>query len=92
MKYKARPIEIVAEQWTTDSKPESVTVDSPGYGFVIGKQGKVACAIGDFIIEETDGSGFYPCAASIFNAKYDLIPEYPSTAEVGHQVSRLSGS
>jgi hypothetical protein len=90
-KYRAKPIEITAEQWTTESKPESVTLDTaPGYGFVTGKQGRVACTIGDFIIAEPDGSGFYPCAASIFRAKYDLIPEFPDGAEVGHQVSKLT--
>lgn len=91
-KYRARPSEIEAEQWTTDFKPEPVTVEGPGFGFVISKQGRVACAIDDFIITEPDGSGFYPCAPSIFRAKYDLIPEFTDGAEVGHQVSKLSGA
>lgn len=91
-KYRARPIEIDAEQWTTGFKPEPVTIENPGYGFVVGKQGRVACALDDFIIAESDGSGFYPCAPSIFRAKYDLIPEVDQNGPVGHQVNKLSGS
>jgi hypothetical protein len=92
MKYRAKPIEIEAEQWTSESKPAAVTEETPGYGFVTSKQGRVACALDDFIIAEPDGSGYYPCAPSIFRAKYDLIPEFDPGATVGHQVSKLSGS
>lgn len=90
-KYKAKPIEIDAERWTSDFKPAAVTVESPGYGFVVGKQGKVACALDDFIIAEPDGSGFYPCAPTIFRAKYDEILEPTPGVGVGHQVSKLTG-
>lgn len=91
-KYRTKPGEIEAEQWTAGYKPEGVTDEGQGYGFVISKQGKVACALDDFIIKEPDDSGFYPCAPSIFRGKYELIPEFPDGAEVGHQVNKLSGS
>lgn len=90
-KYRAKPVEVVAEQWTTEYKPASVTVEGPGHGFVVGKQGRVACGLDDFIITEPDGSGFYPCAPAIFRAKYELIPEFGAGGEVGHQKSVLKG-
>lgn len=34
---------------------------------------EVRACIGDYIIKELDGSGFYPCKPNIFHAKYEAI-------------------
>lgn len=35
------------------------------------RQGVVAANIGDWIIQESDGSGCYPCKPDVFKAKYE---------------------
>ncbi len=71
-KFISKPTEIEAEQFTgPGSHPEVVEYPacSPPY-MVRGKQGHVPVNVGDWIIAEADGSGFYPCAPDIFERKY----------------------
>lgn len=37
------------------------------------RQGEVPADIGDWIIQESDGSGCYPCKPDVFEAKYEPI-------------------
>ncbi len=44
-------------------------------GFLVaGKQGFVEVNKGDWIIQEPDGSGYYPCNPDIFKATYEAAP------------------
>lgn len=46
---------------------------APSHAVVLGKQGWVNVNPGDWIIEEQDGSGHYPCAPDVFAATYEPV-------------------
>jgi len=45
------------------------------------KHGNVLASIGDWIIKERDGSGYYPCTDADFTAKYDLPSDKPAQVQ-----------
>lgn len=82
-KYKKKPVIVNAQQYipTRDnSLPNGVhpanireEAHSP---YVITAQGqRVYVEHGDWIIEEPDGRGFYPCKPDIFDDTYELVNE-----------------
>lgn len=87
MLYKYKPIDpttrIEALQWTGKNiaevsefvgKDNDHGVMDLGRIFVLWckkSNGDVQVPIGDYIVLEPDGDGFYPCAEIIFEAKYE---------------------
>ena len=48
--------------------------DWAAMGVIETKSGPHTISPGDWIIAEPDGSGFYPCAASVFERLYEPVP------------------
>lgn len=86
-KFRKKPITVEANQLTgemsiADAKQIGACFDRhPGLVTVLHvhtKQGQVvAVSPGEWIIRETDGSGFYPCDPEMFDATYELEPVFP---------------
>lgn len=88
-KFRSRPVEVEAVQWFKPGDHPAVErkplydlagpINNPrrlGWSFeVLGKQGWSRVNPGDWIITEPDGSGHYPCADSVFCAKYEEITD-----------------
>lgn len=83
-KYRSKPVEIEAVQLTTqraidyknevERMPEGLEYIRHGGHFAChGRQGFVLASVNDWIIQELDGSGCYPCAPDVFSAKYEPI-------------------
>lgn len=87
MKYRSKPVIVEAVQWNkpgdhpavcavehfnTSARPAAWEIE--GYS-VRGKQGWSCVNPGDWIITEPDGSGHYPCADSVFRAKYEPVED-----------------
>lgn len=43
------------------------------YAHCVTRQGEVPVVLGDWVIQESDGSGCYPCKPDVFAAKYEAI-------------------
>lgn len=69
--YTTKPFKIVAEQWNGGPHP-AITVES-NVALVAGAQGAVQIYPSDYIIVGPQGNGFYPCAASVFEKKYEAV-------------------
>jgi hypothetical protein len=78
--YRARPVEVQAEQWFPDRQVTGVfrsdNDPSPGkcrYYVVTIHEQRAFLAAGDYVVTEPDGVHCYPCKKEIFEAKYDLV-------------------
>lgn len=87
MRYKTKPVEIEAYEWTGDidvvTWADSVS-DGAGTGlrlvdsvlgvklFVDTLEGTMRAEVGDFIICGLNGE-FYPCKPDIFHKKYEAV-------------------
>lgn len=80
MKYKTKPCEIEAIQYTGKNGTEilhfmfpDLEEDATSFNETIKTlEGKMRCSKGDYIIKGLKGE-FYPCKPDIFEMKYDLI-------------------
>jgi hypothetical protein len=81
MKYRKKPVEIEAIQWTGDnlveisqfmtngrydSKTQTIQIET--------LEGTMSANIGDYIIKGVKGE-FYPCKPDIFEQTYDKVGE-----------------
>jgi hypothetical protein len=85
-KFRKRPVEIEAIQYTGDNKFEvsewAIQDNGAGaveYGFdesllIHTLEGTMRAQVGDWIIKGVEGE-FYPCKPGIFAQTYDPIPE-----------------
>ena len=92
MKFRSKPVEIEAVQWTGDNEDEVAALVVP-VGVPLGllfrperlwvAKSRAWCdlPVGHWIIKEPDGSGFYPCAPEIFSNRWELIPEVSGGAD-----------
>lgn len=80
--YRRKPTTCEAWQWDGDYDavieflvPQAADVYGDGeLAFrVIKSQSSARIPLGDWIIREADGSGFYPCAADVFAATYEPV-------------------
>lgn len=79
MKYRKKPVEIEAIQYTEDNYDEIYNfLGKKNEGFM-GKwfiietlEGNMTCTIGDYVIKGVKGE-FYPCKPGIFELTYEKI-------------------
>lgn len=82
MKYRAKPVEIEAIQWTGKNTKEVIEFTrylSANYKEndinvlgILTLEGAMIAHIGDYIIKGINNE-FYPCKPDIFNEKYEEI-------------------
>lgn len=83
-KYRTKPCEIMAMQWTGDNF-EDIRWFTKGNAYmermygtmkeelvIVTLEGHMIASIGDFIIEGLRGE-FYPCKPDVFHKKYEEI-------------------
>jgi hypothetical protein len=77
MKYRKKPVEIDAIQWTGDNKLE--IFDFCNMSYITNQElriqtleGYMTASIGDYIIKGVMGE-FYPCKPDIFEMTYEKI-------------------
>lgn len=70
-RFIKKPIAVEASQFTKTGDHLAVKTDPIGRHYVRGRQGLVEVHLGDWIIREADGSGYYPCAPDVFAAQYE---------------------
>lgn len=75
MKFQSKPIEIEATRFEKDGDhPSVVKTEGPQGRFEVrGHQGYSTVNLGDWIIAEPDGDGFYPCDPVTFERKYEPV-------------------
>jgi hypothetical protein len=79
MKYKTKPVEIDAIQYTGDNGTEilrfmfpDIEPDAEAFDETIKTlEGEMHCSVGDYIIRGLKGE-YYPCKPDIFEMKYEL--------------------
>lgn len=86
MRYRTKPCEIEAVQWTGKNPSEIMMfVGESNYTmhwnphktpiFIIHTlEGNMAASIGDYIIRGLRGE-YYPCKPDVFQQKYEVIPD-----------------
>lgn len=84
MRYKKKPVEIEAVQWTGENLEEVIAfckfvkLAREGRGainlYISTFEGIYACSKGDYIIKGIAGE-FYPCKPDIFKATYEEVGE-----------------
>lgn len=82
MKYRKKPIEIEAVQWTGNNLAELRKMEGfnnahiclDGVLKLATLEGITAASIGDFIIKGVQGE-FYPCKPDIFEQTYEAVEE-----------------
>ena len=79
-KYRKKPVEIEALQWTGANVTEVITfvghkvrLAMPNVLVIETLEGRMHASPGDFIIRGVAGE-FYPCKPEIFAQTYDLVP------------------
>ncbi|GLS44398.1 Gp49 family protein [Methylobacterium brachythecii] len=81
-KFTKKPVTIDAVQWFKPGDHPAVSVRTSGgeteLPSVRGKQGAVRVDPGDWIIQELDGSGYYPCKPDVFAQTYFPTSRDPS--------------
>jgi len=77
MKYRKKPVEIDAIQWTGDNKLE--IFDFCNMSYITDQElriktleGSMTASVGDYIIKGVMGE-FYPCKPDIFEMTYEKI-------------------
>ena len=77
MKYRKKPVEIDAIQWTGDNKLE--IFDFCNMSYITDQElriqtleGSMIASVGDYIIKGVMGE-FYPCKPDIFELTYEKI-------------------
>jgi len=77
MKYRKKPVEIDAIQWTGDNKLE--IFDFCNMSYITDQElriqtleGSMIASVGDYIIKGVKGE-FYPCKPDIFELTYEKI-------------------
>lgn len=88
MKYRSKPVEIEATHLNPNNLvamadgaqpvPHGLQLRFDGEGKIVGmachtRQGVVDADVGDWAIQESDGSGCYPCKPDVFAAKYERV-------------------
>lgn len=82
MKYRKKPVEIEALQYTGDNISEICKfmhkdinhVMFSGHVYIETLEGVMKVSKGDYIIKGVEGE-FYPCAKSIFEKTYEVVKE-----------------
>lgn len=81
MKYRKKPVEIEAVQYTGDNFKEvcefvgkilNMTDSEQNYIIIETLEGDMTASVGDFIIKGVHGE-FYPCKPDIFEKTYELV-------------------
>ena len=77
MKYRTKPCEIEAIQWTGENIMQIREFAHPNvryqkYLFIDTLEGRMRADVGDYIIKGLRGE-FYPCKPDVFEKKYELI-------------------
>jgi hypothetical protein len=80
MKYRKKPVEIEAVQWTGNNLTEIKTFmnntdiqgDSNNNLFIATLEGVMTASVNDFIIKGVKGE-YYPCKPDIFIATYEEV-------------------
>lgn len=75
-RFRTRPVEITAEQWTVFREPPVGVRDLDGSNFsgwvdTIG--GPARIWLSDWVIPESELGKFYPCRPDAFAAKYEEV-------------------
>lgn len=75
-KYRAKPVEIEAVEWTGDNLEEVTHFVGSNYYFngvlfIESLEGDMQASIGDYIIKGLRGE-FYPCKPDVFHKKYEV--------------------
>ena len=78
-KYRTKPCEIEAIQWTGNNEEEILSfvknkhyISFDGDLYLITLEGEMKANVGDYIIKGLRGD-FYPCKPDVFQKKYELI-------------------
>jgi hypothetical protein len=85
LRYRSRPCEVEAMRWTgSNADAIRAWIDQPSHQYGLGvdfegaaslwvkkAQRWVPIEVGDYVIAEPDGDGFYPCAWSIFDQRWE---------------------
>lgn len=83
MKYRKKPVEIEAIQWTVDIESEfeiqkmgcnCEMAKHPDYLVIHTLEGPMLCSPWDYIIKGVKGE-FYPCKPDIFEMTYEKVEE-----------------
>lgn len=85
MKYKTKPVEIEAIEWTGENMDEILVFTGKEEQtnrdrvlsndlFIETLEGEMHASKGDFIIKGLKGE-FYPCKPDIFNMKYQVVKD-----------------
>ena len=91
-RWRKKPVTVEAVQWTGDNFAAVKDFASGALGagevrpgviplWVVKSQALCHVKLGDWIIQEPDGSGFYPCAGDVFAATYEPAGEQLTTAQ-----------
>lgn len=84
-KYRKKPVEIEAVQWTGDNLAELRKMDGfnsvhtcfGGRLSIKTLEGMMFASVGDYIIKGVQGE-FYPCKPDIFEQTYDIVSDAPT--------------
>lgn len=78
-RYRTKPCEIEAIQWTGDNEKQIFAFVRDKYYFssdgdlmIETLEGDMKATVGDYIIKGLRGE-FYPCKSDVFEKKYELI-------------------
>lgn len=79
--YRKKIVEVTALQYTGENHGELVDWGVSGYFdpdgnlwlWVLKSSANCMVKVGDFVIQEPDGCGFYPCDGQMFHLTYDLV-------------------
>ena len=71
--YKTKPFTVEAWQFTEFPQRGVVVSTMTGDYVCRGPRGAVKIEIGDWVIREPDGNGYYPCRDEVFREKYTPV-------------------
>lgn len=90
--FRKKPVVVDAEQFTDPANPPRgvVKMDRGGFSVVTIQDQIVAVRPGEWIIRESDGVHYYPCADEVFRRTYDLVDQPVGFARVfGHGMDQV---
>lgn len=79
---RKRPVEVLAIQWTGDNYAECVRFTAGAFGqdeehnnrlYVYRSRMKAHVLVGTWLVQEPDGSGFYPVTDDNFGVTYEVL-------------------